>query len=98
MSTTVTLRTAARLFLLVLALVSSGLAQSATEAPATCTFRAVQIQTGYTSVYGINNRGVIVGTYNSNSGTQWGYVLKDATVTNIAWPDAAFTSAYGMND
>src|SRR5262245_55818296 len=75
-----------------------GWAQFPTEISVTCNFQAIKIQQDSTWVYGINNAGAIVGTYNPTSGSQSGYVLKNGHVTNITWPGAAFTSGYGISD
>ncbi len=63
-----------------------------------CTFHKVQIGTDYTSVYGINNNGGIVGTYNPNTSSQAAYILKSGIVTTILYPGAAMTSGFGIND
>ena len=64
----------------------------------TCTFHKVEIGTDYTSVYGINNNGAIVGTYNPNSSSQAAYILKSGIVTTIFYPGASMTSGFGIND
>jgi len=82
---------------LALCLLASALAQSARPVTPSCNFSRIQIGL-YTSVYRINNKNVIVGTYNPNASAQFGYVLTGTTVTNIDYPGSAFTSAFGMND
>jgi len=64
----------------------------------TCTFHKVQLGTDYTSVYGINNNGAIVGTYNPNAMSQAAYILKSGVVTTIFYPGASMTSGFGIND
>ena len=63
-----------------------------------CTYHKVQVGTDYTYVYGINNKGAIVGTYNPNSTSQAAYILKSGVVTTIFYPGAAMTSGFGIND
>jgi uncharacterized membrane protein len=81
----------------VLLLLACGWMQCTAQS-ASCTFQKIQIKTDYTSVYGINNKGAIVGTYNPTSGSQAAYVLKSGAVTTIFYPGAAMTSGYGIND
>ena len=64
----------------------------------TCTFHKVQIKTDYTSVYGINNKNAIVGTYNPTSGSQGAFILQNGSVLTIFYPGAAMTSGFGIND
>ena len=85
-----------RLATIAFALLFSPLHSSAQSS--TCTFHKVQIGTDFTSVYGINNKGAIVGTYNPNPGTQAAYILKNGVVTTIFYPGAAMTSGFGIND
>jgi uncharacterized membrane protein len=49
-----------------------------------------------TRAYGINARGVIVGSYTDATGT-YGYLLGDGSVAKIAFPGAVFTEAWGIN-
>src|SRR5216684_1515284 len=84
------------LSLLILAAWSS--TQCAAQTASTCTFQKVQIQTDYTLVFGINNVGAIVGTYNPTSGSQAAFIRKSGVVTTIYYPGAAMTSGYGIND
>jgi hypothetical protein len=72
--------------------------QLSAQDPSSCTFYKVQIQAHYTSVYGVNNNGAIVGTYNPTSGSQAAYILKNGTVTAIFYPGAAMTDGFGIND
>ncbi len=71
---------------------------SAAQTASTCTFQKVKIQTDYTLVFGINNVGAIVGTYNPTSGSQAAFIRKSGVVTTIYYPGAAMTSGYGIND
>ena len=75
----------------------SALAQSNRPTPSSCSFTTIQLGV-YTSTSAINNKGAIVGTYNPTARGQAGYVLQGGNVTNIVWPEAAFTSAYGISD
>jgi probable HAF family extracellular repeat protein len=81
-----------------LSLIGIAGAQSLEQAPQTCSFQSVQIQKDYTSVYGINNNGAMVGTYTPASNPQEGFVLLNGTLTSIEWPGAAYTNGYGIND
>jgi hypothetical protein len=81
-----------------LTLTACACTQSPAQAPTGCTFQKVQIKTDYTSIYGINNKGAIVGTYNPTSGSQAAFVLKSGAVTTIYYPGAAMTSGFGIND
>lgn len=61
----------------------------------TCTFHKVQIKTDYTSVYGINNKNAIVGTYNPTFSSQGAFILQNGAVLTIFYPGAAMTSGFG---
>src|SRR5258706_6393742 len=92
-------KTAVRFLMPVALLIATEIAQSTIDFSATCTYRQFQIPGAYfTSVYGINNKGAIVGTYNPNSGSQFGYVWQNGVVSNYVYPGAAFTNAYGISD
>jgi len=82
----------------IVVLAAYGWSQSVAQSPSGCTFRKVQIQTDYTSVYGINNKNAIVGTYNPSSSSQAAFILYNKIVTAIFYPGAAMTSGFGIND
>lgn len=63
-----------------------------------CSFRKIEIQTDFTSVYGINNRNAIVGTYNPTSSSQAAFILQNGVVKTIFYPGASMTSGFGIND
>lgn len=50
----------------------------------------------FTTAFGINAGGDIVGAYRDDLGTTRGYVWRRGTVTAIAYPGAAFTEARGI--
>ncbi len=51
-----------------------------------------------TAIYGLNNRGEVVGTYVNASGATVSFVSDGAKTKTIAVPDARQTYAYGIND
>lgn len=50
-----------------------------------------------TRAFGINARGVIVGSYTDATGTTYGFRWRDGNVTTIAFPGAIHTEAWGIN-
>lgn len=79
-------------------LVTAAASAAAFGQTSTCTFHKIQIKTDFTSVYGINNKNAIVGTYNPTSSSQAAFVLKSGVVSTIFYPGASMTSGFGIND
>src|SRR5215471_11488543 len=68
-------------------------------APAlTFTFKTIQIPgASSTGVYGINNSGVMVGSYVDGQGKRHGFMLAGAVLTNIDDPNGTNTYCFAIN-
>jgi probable HAF family extracellular repeat protein len=83
--------------LLLIALVATVLAVDTAAAP-TFTFKTIQIPGAQdTSVYGVNNAGVMVGSYVDSAGQRHGFMLTGRTLTNIDDPKGTNTYCFRIN-
>jgi len=73
--------------------------KAATSSPASYSYRSIDYPgAALTQVFGINERGDVVGSYNDTDGNTHGFSLVNGRFSRIDYPGSIFTAARGIND